>query len=841
MDLFWSSTFAKIKQFIFSIDIIIYEFIGNIYDFLLDLAQIRLFGSGEIKEFATNIYVLLGIIMLFKITVILMGIIVSPTRAFHEKEGYAAPMASKIVITLVILIAAPSLFDFAYEIQNAVLREGVITKLFSGISRLSFVNDEEEVADAFDCSYLKFSADPTPQEIQEGDIWFVTSQTFTLSESTKHINKINYRLGTKKGFKTYSKEIKKIILPDDYRYSELKCPAYAYVSHGRLVDTYLGDYSKWVDWHPLVAIINQEQFYVLLTDNYYREADPDIAFSFYKRSLLKPRVIYKSSGKLLSMSILRNFLVVSDNDTDFNKKVIDLDFVGLESYVNNKFEKKATDIRYYLLISTITGLAVMALLLSSCFDIALRTVKLGFLQLTAPLPIITYMEKRKGSHTPFDRWLGVYLKTYFDIFIRVAALSFISYVLGLLLQGNLLNDAIKTADGGTIYNEQLVTESLWLLKLFIIFGLLLFAKQAPGMIASIFGVDMSDAGNMFEFNPFKKAQEVPGVGTSMALAGGAVGGFAGGMATGKGFGGKVLGAVRGTFTGGIKGAQKVPLGGFQQGAKIPIGQTFTPFTALGTGVRRAEAGNRVTNAKSERRQARPVQRSATSAYDTASNARTTAETGMIEGGANRDALRSINQQLEPQHDSLFKKYNEADQRYITSSSNVSQLNNQLQDVRDRKQVINQDLGSLLDKRTQTIEEFNQARSNPNLMSDNRDYIQEIDQLTANIDSEAEKINNLNIEERDLMSKLSIAEKEAEDAKDDREEVLPDLVDISHEMANNEEEARDSEKTSGYYEQVITDSDNKIAQHQRDMEQAQEDINTSQSRVVNAKKDRENIE
>lgn len=102
---------------------------------------------------------------------------------------------------------------------------------------------------------------------------------------------------------------------------------------------------------------------------------------------------------------------------------------------------------------------------------------------------------------------------------------------------------------------------VWL-KIFIIFGLLLFIKIGPKFIGEIFGIE--DFGTGLNMNFFKKLKEIPVVGKAASTVGGATTGAIGGAVSGfksGGLKGAAVGAASGAAKGGIKGANKVGLMG----------------------------------------------------------------------------------------------------------------------------------------------------------------------------------------------------------------------------------------------------------------------------------------
>ncbi|MDO5569128.1 MAG: hypothetical protein Q4G04_03355 [bacterium] len=84
-------------------------------------------------------------------------------------------------------------------------------------------------------------------------------------------------------------------------------------------------------------------------------------------------------------------------------------------------------IAYYFLFSSAAGVILALVLINFCIDLGVRLVKLGFLQLIAPVPIISYMDP-KGDKI-FKAWGNSCLWTYLDVFIRLIAIYFALFII----------------------------------------------------------------------------------------------------------------------------------------------------------------------------------------------------------------------------------------------------------------------------------------------------------------------------------------------------------------------------------------------------------------------------
>lgn len=209
-------------------------------------------------------------------------------------------------------------------------------------------------------------------------------------------------------------------------------------------------------------------------------------------------------------------------------------------------------INYTAIVSTIAGGFLALLFLSFSFDVAIRNVKLCFLQIIAPIPIILNIEPgdTKSDKKPLNWWIKESLKTYTDLFIRVATVYF-----GVFLINELFGSG-DTVAGST-------NTSVWF-QVFMILGILLFVKQIPDLIGKAFGIDVK---GQFNLNPLKRIGDSRLASMAVGGAAGLVTGLGTGVAAyssarrnGAGFnealGRAVTGGVGGTLRSGVSGAKK---------------------------------------------------------------------------------------------------------------------------------------------------------------------------------------------------------------------------------------------------------------------------------------------
>lgn len=131
----WSFSFFR-SLFAF-LDYLIYSVIRILFKLMFQLANFELVGFYE--EVLERIYVILGVFMLFKVTISLISYLVNPDKISDKEQG-ASKLVTRIITVLVMLIALPNAFSLLTEFQNVALP--VIPKIVIGTS---YENDSDAI------------------------------------------------------------------------------------------------------------------------------------------------------------------------------------------------------------------------------------------------------------------------------------------------------------------------------------------------------------------------------------------------------------------------------------------------------------------------------------------------------------------------------------------------------------------------------------------------------------------------------------------------------------------------------------------------------------------------
>ena len=213
---------------------------------------------------------------------------------------------------------------------------------------------------------------------------------------------------------------------------------------------------------------------------------------------------------------------------------------------------------YKIILSTICGGFLCYVLLSMVLDIAIRTIKMGIVQILAPIPISSYM----FSKDSLNKFIKTASTVYFDLFIRMGIVYFIIFALQQMFAENgairILNGA-----GAGVGNTGDGFRTI-VVNIAIIFGLLMFAKNAPKFISELLGLPDIGASDMADM--FKPAWQRAGgaFGALTNPAANAISNFRNAMATNRGLGkdrGKTGAMLRRLLNAGRRAA-----GGFGKGA-----------------------------------------------------------------------------------------------------------------------------------------------------------------------------------------------------------------------------------------------------------------------------------
>lgn len=200
-------------------------------------------------------------------------------------------------------------------------------------------------------------------------------------------------------------------------------------------------------------------------------------------------------------------------------------------------------IKAHTIISAVAGIFLIFMLVGYIIDIGIRAFKLVFLQIIAPIPIISYIDPNTKQN--LTNWAKTLASTFIDLFLRIALM---------LLAMVLFSNIPSIMDTSTEAFSELRGITYAIAYFMLVIAIFLFAKMIPKLLQDILGIQASGSSS---FNPVKGFGRTM-VGAAGGLAamglGGIVGGALGAAHAGAGAGNRLKGFLGGSITGSARGA-----------------------------------------------------------------------------------------------------------------------------------------------------------------------------------------------------------------------------------------------------------------------------------------------
>ena len=448
--------FSKIfRRFFFSLDSVLFNFIATLYDLLMAISRTTVLTQGDISKFVTRIEVMLGIFMLFKLSFSLITYIVNPDDFSDKSKGFGK-LIQNSVISLVLLVTTPYIFQMAFNLQQKVLEGNVLARLMLG--------DDMQPSDMED-NFLLTAGEKISFYVMLP--FFKPNYSINLGEGSDLSECINIYEKDDSGTSVFSESCKNALIS-----------------------------------------INEDE----------RNGMDDTDIENYANGI---------SEQSLGLTFRIN-AAISTIGSDSNEQFV---------------------IDYMSPISTVVAVIVCLLLVTFCIDIGIRSVKLAFLQLIYPIPVLSYMDPKSGKDGMFSKWYKMCFSTFLSLFIRLLALYFGLYIISRIGSVGLYD----VVNGSQITNG-------WVM-IFIIIGVLMFVKQLPKILENM-GIKIEGDGN-FNLNPLKKVfDEKNGIAGAKGIKRAGIAAGAAGLAGAAAIGANALtGAQRLRDAKGFKGKAKALFGG----------------------------------------------------------------------------------------------------------------------------------------------------------------------------------------------------------------------------------------------------------------------------------------
>lgn len=412
------------------IDVGVYSLLNGIYKIYVALAGARLLSNAMFTDIANRFYAVVGVAMLFVMAYVVIQGIINPDN-FAKSGGEGSQLLKRIGIAVLGLALVPGAFRIAYRGQDVILNNNLIGKVFLGY------NEEQNVIKHGDIKIngeeMKFDSDGDGEE-DKGEI----NQNDAITSSAGTVAALSIWQAVFYPTDIDSQESMDKAAED----IKTKEPASKFIRGAKLLTT----------WGCGVAIAAS---------------------------------IFTLGGALLSAAALCGSAVALSAADDLSGKQVSLKdaysaAAGSGDFtVFMLFAESVTngDITYRFPMSTILGLVSAYLFLNFAIDMAVRAVKLVYMQIIAPVPLmLQILPKFKDN---LQKWLKTVLSLFMEVFIRLTFVYIVVY---------LISHLWSIMNGGWLDNANLNIGESFFAQAILIIGMLIFAKTAPQFISETLGI-----------------------------------------------------------------------------------------------------------------------------------------------------------------------------------------------------------------------------------------------------------------------------------------------------------------------------------------------------------------
>ena len=470
----------------------IYSFISFLYQVFMKIASVNLFSTEVFKEITGRIYVVIGIVMLFIFAYNLVLFIVNP----DDKKGSGAmgKVVKETIISLVVVVLLPTIFNYMYIFQNHILESNIIGQIIMGGS-VNTAGRDPSLCESDDfackCDYSEFTELDTIQydkgfwdEVLDFAAGFLTIGLWDAIPDDQVVGGIKILEETCNVYRGYKPTANGRYVTDSDRGAYAIAPL-IFSSFYRPTGFSLDQCEQ--------KLIEKPTDSSMLLSVLLEPHNLDICRRYYFYYNL---AIYTGNfGVFTQDSLLTNVIAdPDDNSMEFNWP-----------------------------LAIVAGILGVWMFICYTMEIGVRVAKLGVLQIISPVAVMMRIIPGQKEKI-FDKWFKNIKETYIDVFIRLAiiffslfAISLVPDIITTLWQSNANGSGSSDLVGDTLIK----TLSL----VVIILGILKFAQEAPNLIKDFFG----DSGKFSLKSPKKQLSEnklaMGGIGMSGGLAKTGVGNF----------------------------------------------------------------------------------------------------------------------------------------------------------------------------------------------------------------------------------------------------------------------------------------------------------------------------
>ena len=477
----------------------------------------------KIQVVEDNIYVLVAVFMLFRITISLIEYLIDPDKINDKQQG-GGKLVTRIIISLLLVVSFPIILKGVNRLQSDLLQDdSPLFKIFDVGDGSNRSDIEESGSEKCNIKNMQKKGLINTNE----DIIFALSgcpsKTIKRNEICDALNNVNNTNYKCKFYNDWAEGPFKAILKTAYsiKYNkELPNIGEIFVNYN-YYDLIGESFKSLKNGQPLQGYIDSTY---IATKNKIGKKEYNIVFLVEKKAedLVYDEMVNSKGGADFARSIIGSFAsdskVITEatysNDCDGGCKF--LDSSDANDAVARIVENETNNFQFDIFICVICGIAIIIFILILLIEVVIRQFKIVVLNMLAPIAFISYMNP---NDKVLSNWFQKYVGCFLDLFIKLLALQ-----ISMLLIAEVANTDF--AYGG-------------LAKILFYIGIFIFAKTVPNLLSDVLG--LKNMGGTFKdsMNALKTAALIGVGGIAGGVAGaitargvGRVGGFFGGLVRG---------------------------------------------------------------------------------------------------------------------------------------------------------------------------------------------------------------------------------------------------------------------------------------------------------------------
>lgn len=125
----WSDVAEVFYTILIGIGWLIYNIVSFSYQIFIAISSARIFTTEQYQSVANNVYIVIGIASLFFIAYGLLQAVINPDNASAKNDKSVGNIVKNIVLSIALIAFIPTIFNFAYTMQDAIIRGNVLERL----------------------------------------------------------------------------------------------------------------------------------------------------------------------------------------------------------------------------------------------------------------------------------------------------------------------------------------------------------------------------------------------------------------------------------------------------------------------------------------------------------------------------------------------------------------------------------------------------------------------------------------------------------------------------------------------------------------------------------------